>query len=905
MSALENLITNPLFWLILCCGILTIFLAMQLYNIGKTKKTILSILQNLQTDFFELVAFRDQSFIDLKKWVAKDDQEPFSTLLGELQNAENAYCLFKDHFINKLSRIQDNITSSLSARIPLGSGSSAAWNNNLMEIESLSCDFDSYRNEDIFQDLIQSFNYLPTQFDERISKAYIQLNKIDNDLITFEQHNLNNNDLSSAKKILKKIEAELEPLNMHNWSEFQLSTFSETTKLEIIQANNNLTDFESKIGKFARLTSTRLEQFIQIKENQTIILSTKLQIEESLEDTPHQIDTQKISETLSQAEATIANLQEFLTSPNLEEIAINFQISEQLKKNMTENFEILERAEINLEELTQKAVSLSQNSSDLLERMENSHIYGNFILDWDVSLSQIKILEKKVHELLPNGEPLSPHQIITNLQLTNESLESVIQLNQNSFQIEKKFKQVCKLVIALMDDQVISWYQNALKLISDAVKINSSELPSLEIESFHTELIHFINLRNQINTFSENNTFHESKISDLLKEIVTATDKFAVLKKQHQDIQQRYQSINQLQIEFQTRITAIEEIIAEIKKLQNNYPILRTITPQDIQLLSEKLLEYKNPSETDIENSDEVWVAQINNLYTFTFHLLENWTGKINKQVEIYCVDLALLLKNFPDLELTEAQAISTAQKILSHPPLLPQPEDLFQPEQYSFHNVAIEIQKACDKLDLITDIKNEIKSLEWKLTDARNEFDRQREEAKNQIFRMQSSTNLSKNGSFQLIKTELDKIEEEKDQFLSTSQSVKERLNSYSMLSRKYQSVVVNAMNVAERTEKEFKRISYYQIKIDEAIEAWKKQAILNQNNLIAYNAINHMLEKSEKEISLLEKQFDEKTISYHRLINRLETIQNQLQQKKIPLGKDQKMDISGTIINAEHPRY
>jgi hypothetical protein len=91
--------------------------------------------------------------------------------------------------------------------------------------------------------------------------------------------------------------------------------------------------------------------------------------------------------------------------------------------------------------------------------------------------------------------------------------------------------------------------------------------------------------------------------------------------------------------------------------------------------------------------------------------------------------------------------------------------------------------------------------------------------------------------------------------------------------------------------------RIQNLSTRVEEAIQRWKTQADIYEENQIASREIAWLLQETEGEQQKLADQFQRDRISYQRYMERLTGLHRRLEDARIPIGNNQHIYINGEI--------
>jgi len=118
------------------------------------------------------------------------------------------------------------------------------------------------------------------------------------------------------------------------------------------------------------------------------------------------------------------------------------------------------------------------------------------------------------------------------------------------------------------------------------------------------------------------------------------------------------------------------------------------------------------------------------------------------------------------------------------------------------------------------------------------------------------------------------------------------------SNLSAKYQTLLVNVRQVAERAAREQDQIETLEAELDDMVQHWQQQWRVYRDNPMAEQEIHKLLGEIDSQRGQIKRQARQGSTTYDQILQALQSLHRRIRIAQVPIDDTHVIDLNGRLI-------
>ena len=715
--------------------------------------------------------------------------------------------------------------------------------------------------------------------------------------------NVRGDALQQAINLTERCKAAMDQIPAYFFNGEEAFVLEQADLGSVSQTHAILTDTQPLLDGLRAQLENWEKQHAETKSKVSNMSQALDQLDRSLDTIPQELNLTPHIVRINQLKEIADNLHATLTRIEIENMQSVGSEAERLHAAVQETNEQFTQARQKLARLGTVLPELNEGLKVLSAQFAALGTNANHPIVWGQSRIILSKISQEATAIGPLKKPRTPEQLEQDLASAIRINEQRKELAQHCQDVNQAHAELLSILAKPEFSQGMEWVQKTRPLIERANEYDLNNWPSIDgVAKFPEDLQYLKEGLEYLVSGNPAESIPELELPQRLDDTRELDRFYQDLRSRAQNIQTRLDEMQRLEKQARDRLNTARAALNQLSMLARSNQLLAGIASQDVS----RLLGSQQQLSTDLEQrqrgSIERKARAADDLLIKIEQSAATWLDRFNKEVEAQRNALASRLSELDAIASLDEPAIAEARRLLnsgqSSGPLGPDgnPKKLDE--------IILELKRRSDYWQTCSGAARALEDVSTPVIETHAAASQSRQETKDQFAEISAWLRGTRSWpptavSLQNERQELDQLEDQWEQLKQQPNKAITLVAQMSNLSAKYQTLLANIRQVAERAAHDQDQIETLEAEMDEMVRLWQLQWRTYRDNPMAEEEIHQLLGEIDNQRSQIKRQARQGTATYDQILQAMQSLHRKLRITQVPINDSHVIDLNGRIIS------
>jgi phage terminase small subunit len=499
-------------------------------------------------------------------------------------------------------------------------------------------------------------------------------------------------------------------------------------------------------------------------------------------------------------------------------------------------------------------------------------------------------------------KPRTPEQLDLDLDSATRLNEQRKELAQHCQNIDQGHAELLSILAKPEFSQGEEWLQKAHLLIERVNEYDLNNWPSIDgVSKFSDDLQYLEEGLELLVTGNPAESIPELELPQRLEDTRELDRFYQDLRSRAHNIQTRLDEMQRLEKQARDQLSAARAALNQLSMLARSNKLLTEIASQDVNRLSNSQQQLSSDFDQRQRGSIERKARAAGDLMLKIEQSAATWLDRFNKEVETQGNTLASNLSELDAIATLDEPAVAEARRLLNSGQSFGSTGADGKPR--NLDEIILELKRRSDYWQTCSGALRALEDVSKPVVETHAAASQSRQETKEQFAEISAWLRGTRSWpptavSLQAERQELDHLEEQWDLLKQQPNKAITLVAQMSNLSAKYQTLLGNIRQVAERAAREQDQIETLEAELDEMVQLWQQQWRVYRDNPIAEEEIHNLLGEIDNQRSQIKRQARQGSTTYDQILQAMQSLHRRVRVAQISIDDNHVIDLNGRII-------
>jgi hypothetical protein len=599
-----------------------------------------------------------------------------------------------------------------------------------------------------------------------------------------------------------------------------------------------------------------------------------------------------ISDTLH---ATLARIEiENMQSVSTEAERVHAAVQE-VNEQFTQARQKLARLEAVLPELNEGLKALSAQFAALGTN-------ANHPIVWGQSRIVLTKLSQEATSIGSLKKSRTPEQLEQDLDSAMRLNEQRKELAQHCQDIDQGHAELLSILAKPEFSQGAEWLQKSRQLIERVNEYDLNNWPSIDGVSKLPEDLQY--LKEGLEYLASGNpaeSIPELELPQRLEDTRELDRFYQDLRSRAHNIQTRLDEMQRLEKQARDQVSAARAALNQLSMLARSNKLLTEIASQDVNRLQNSQQQVSADLDQRRRGSIERKARASSDLLLKIEQSAANWLDRFNKEVEAQKNSLGSGLSELDTFAALDEPAVAEARRLLNSGQSFGSTTPDGKPR--NLEEIILELKRRSDYWQTCSGALRAMEDVSTPVVETHAAASQSRQETKEQFAEISAWLRGTRSWpptavTLQAERQDLDRLEEQWDLLKQQPSKAITLVAQMSNLSAKYQTLLVNVRQVAERAAREQDQIETLEAELDDMVQHWQQQWRVYRDNPMAEQEIHKLLGEIDSQRGQIKRQARQGSTTYDQILQALQSLHRRIRIAQVAIDDTHVIDLNGRLI-------